>query len=389
MLKIIFVSILIAFTGISIEQIYSQEIKLSTFQESAQLIIDEKISQTSIVAITLLSTNIQEIVIPMELELKLRDSGRIQAVIITNENNCVLGVVDQSCIIINVERDPNDAGINAIQDSTKKIGNEYIEELNQLFDTNAELFQVYIHTNADTNEILNTSGIVSGTGTISAVYTMPMEDTSSMYQKLSSMLITNAIREKGGFYDIAKTLSTDENAKMTFSIIPAESESLLQFRISVTNPIENQIESGKEINPLEFFNINELSRSNYFPSKNYPLNSIFQVVILSNEETNVSNVKGNIIPTQITDGIQIPTDITKKGWVFDPMKGEKIQGKYLFGESVSINENELKFSLSKDGFQTEEIESEKTESEESIIIVSIIAIISIGAAIFYLKGYKK
>ena len=71
------------------------------------------------------------------------------------------------------------------------------------------------------------------------------------------------------------------------------------------------------------------------------------------------------------------------------MKGEKIQGKYLFGESVSINENELKFSLSKDGFQTEEIESEKTESEESIIIVSIIAIISIGAAIFYLKGYKK
>ena len=384
MLKIIFVSILIAFTGISIEQIYSQEIKLSTFQESAQLIIDEKISQTSIVAITLLSTNIQEIVIPMELELKLRDSGRIQAVIITNENNCVLGVVDQSCIIINVERDPNDAGINAIQDSTKKIGNEYIEELNQLFDTNAELFQVYIHTNADTNEILNTSGIVSGTGTISAVYTMPMEDTSSMYQKLSSMLITNAIREKGGFYDIAKTLSTDENAKMTFSIIPAESESLLQFRISVTNPIENQIESGKEINPLEFFNINELSRSNYFPSKNYPLNSIFQVVILSNEETNVSDVKGNIIPTQSVDGIEIPIEVTKAGWVFDPQKGEQIQGKFIFGERSSINENELKFSLGGDNMKYQE-----PETDESIIVVGIIAIVSIGAAIFYLKGYKK
>ena len=384
MLKIIFVSILIAFTGISIEQIYSQEIKLSTFQESAQLIIDEKISQTSIVAITLLSTNIQEIVIPMELELKLRDSGRIQAVIITNENNCVLGVVDQSCIIINVERDPNDAGINAIQDSTKKIGNEYIEELNQLFDTNAELFQVYIHTNADTNEILNTSGIVSGTGTISAVYTMPMEDTSSMYQKLSSMLITNAIREKGGFYDIAKTLSTDENAKMTFSIIPAESESLLQFRISVTNPIENQIESGKEINPLEFFYINELSRSNYFPSKNYPLNSIFQVVILSNEETNVSDVKGNIIPTQSVDGIEIPIEVTKAGWVFDPQKGEQIQGKFIFGERSSINENELKFSLGGDNMKYQE-----PETDESIIVVGIIAIVSIGAAIFYLKGYKK
>ena len=384
MLKIIFVSILIAFTGISIEQIYSQEIKLSTFQESAQLIIDEKISQTSIVAITLLSTNIQEIIIPMELELKLRDSGRIQAVIITNENNCVLGVVDQSCIIINVERDPNDAGINAIQDSTKKIGNEYIEELNQLFDTNAELFQVYIHTNADTNETLNTSGIISGTGTISAVYTMPMEDTSSMYQKLSSMLITNAIREKGGFYDIAKTLSTDENAKMTFSIIPAESESLLQFRLSVTNPIENQIESGKEINPLEFFNINELNRSNYFPSENYPLNSIFQVVILLNEETNVSNVKGNIIPTQSVDGIEIPIEVTKAGWVFDPQKGEQIQGKFIFGERDSIDDDELQFSLGGDNIKYEE-----PETDESIIVVGIIAIVSIGAAIFYLKGYKK
>ena len=49
-----------------------------------------------------------------------------------------------------------------------------------------------------------------------------------------------------------------------------------------------------------------------------------------------------------------------------------------------MNENELKFSLGGDNNQTKE-----TDQEESIIIVSIIAVISIGAAIFYLKGYKK
>ena len=48
MLKIIFLAFLITFTGISIDQAYSQEIGLSTFQESAQVIIDEKISQTNI-----------------------------------------------------------------------------------------------------------------------------------------------------------------------------------------------------------------------------------------------------------------------------------------------------------------------------------------------------
>jgi len=382
MQKIIFLSFLIIFSGISINQAHSQEIGLSTFQESAQVIIDEKISQTNIRSITLLSTNIQEIIIPSEFELKIREHERIQAVIITNENNCVLGVTDQSCILINIERNPEDKGIIAIQDSSREIGESLIDEINHVFDTNAEFFQVYIHTNAETNDALDTSGIVSGTGTISAVFTMPMEDTGSMYAKLSSMLISSQIRENGGFYEIGKILSTDENAKMTFSMIPTESKSLLQLRVSTTSPIENQIEPGTEINPLEFFNINEITRSNYFSGGNYPLNSLFQIIILSDEENKVSDVKGNIIPTQNIDGIEMPTEFTTEGWIFDPNKGEQIQGKFIFGERDSINEEELQFSLGGDNMKYE-------EPDESIIVVGIIAIVSIGAAIFYLKGYKK
>ena len=384
MLKIIFIAIFTVFMGISIDQAFSQEIKLSTFQETAQVIIDEKISQTNIASITLLSTNIQEIKIPMELEWKIRDNSRIQAIVVTNENNCVLGVTDQSCILINIERNPEDKGINAIQDSSREIGNSLIDEINQVFDTNAEFFQVYIHTSAETNNSLDTSGIVSGTGTISAVYTMPMEDTDSMYQKLSSMLIASEIRENGGFYDVAKNLSTDKNAKMSFSIIPTESKSLLQLRVSTTSTLENQLEPGIEINPLEFFNINEITRSNYFSDGNYPLNSLLQIIVLSDEENNVSDVKGNIIETQNIDGVEMPTEFTTEGWIFDPQKGEQIQGKFIFGERDSINEEELQFSLGGDNIKYEE-----PETDESIIVVGIIAIVSIGAAIFYLKGYKK
>jgi len=387
MLKIIFVISIIMVIGISTNYAHSQEIGLSTFQESAQVIIDKKISNTSITSITLLSSNLQEIKIPTELEQKIRENERIQAVVITNQNNCVLGVRDyESCIIINIERNPEDKGINAIQDSTREIADLYIHEMNQVFDTNAKFFQTYIHTSDETNQALGTSGIISGYRTISAVYTMPMQDTDYMYDKLSTMLLSKSIRDGEGFYNVAKILSEDENAKMSFSIIPSESKSLLQLRISIENPIESQMEETiTKINPLEFFNIENLNRSDYFSPGNYPLNSIFQIVILANDEMNVSDVRGNIIPTQMIDGIEIPIEITKKGWVFDPQKGEQIQGKYIFGESTSINENELKFSLGGNNLQYKE----EIKLDESITVVIIITIISIGVAIFYLKGYKK
>ena len=387
MLKIIFFISLVMFMGISTNYAFSQEISLSTFQETAQVIIDEKIDHKSIASITLSSSSIQEITIPMEIQQRITENERIQAVVLTNENNCVLGVYDQSCIIINVERNPEDKGIFAIQDNTRIIADSYIDDINRIFDTDAEFFQVFIQTEDEMNQALETSGIVSGSRIISAVYTMPMEDTNSMYAKMSSMLLSKSIREGGGFYDVAKTLSMNENAKMSFSIIPLDSKFLSQIRVSVDSSIQDSnIYEGKisKISPLEFFNIENLERSDYFSSGNYPLNSIFQIVILSNENTNVSDVKGHIIPTQMIDGMKMPTEITKKGWVFDPLEGQQIQGKYIFGESTSVNENELEFSLGGSNIQFEE-----TESIESIIVVTIIAIVSVGAAIFYLKGYKK
>ena len=377
---------LVVLIGISSNHAYSQEIRLATFQETAQVIIDKTISEKITASITLQSTSTQEITIPPELEQKIRENSRISAVTLTNQDQCVLGVDNESCILINVKRDNADSNFLEIQNSTLKISDSLIDEINEAFDTKAELHSTFIHTNDQSSVALETSGVISGKGMVSAVYTMPMEDTNSMYEKISGMLIPKTIRDSGGFYEVGWNLSSQEDSKMTFSIIPSENKSLLQLRVSADH---TEIASDIiEVNPLEFFGIESLNRSDYFSTGFYPLNSIIQIVILSPEETNISNVKGNVLETQVVDNEKIPTDITKNGWVFDPEEGKRIQGKYIFGEKMSIDKEELIFSLGEDK-KTIENPVKKTDADESIVVVVIITIVAIGAAIFYLKGYKK
>ena len=383
MQKIIALFVFAAVASISMNFAYSQEVGLATFQETAQVIIDKSITQDVVAAITLQTTSIQEIKIPAELEKKIRENPRISSIILTNQDECVLGVVDESCIMINVKRDPAEKGIIEIQDSSKEIAGQFIDEINQAFDTEATFHSVFIHSDDEINKALETSGAVSGRGTVSAVYTMPMEDSDSMYEKVSAILIPKIIRDSGGFYETAKELSKDENAKVTFSIIPLENNSLLQLKLSTQ--YGQAAANLSELSPLEFLQTDELQRSEYFSSGFYPLNSIFQIIVLSPENTSISNVNGPIVPTRIVEGEKIPTDLTREGWVFDPEQGERIQGKYIFGEESSIEKNDLEFSIG----DKPETKPPQESFDESIIILIIIIIGGIGAAIFFLKGYKK
>ena len=383
MQKIIMLFLLAGIFTITTNYVFSQDISLATFQETAQVFVDKNRSQDVTASITLQTTSIQEIKIPSELERKIREDKRITSVIMTNQQQCILGVVDDSCILINVKRDLSDKGIIEIQDSTKAIAELFIDEINQTFDTNAQFHSVFLHSDDEINIALGTSGAVSGRGIVSAVYTMPMEDTGSMYEKISAMLIPKEIRDSGGFYETAKNLSTEDNAKVTFSIIPFNNTSLLQLKLSVKYP-QAALNLTKLV-PLEFLGTDELKRSEYFSSGFYPLNSIFQIVILSAEPTTISNVKGDILPTQMVDGEKIPIELDKKGWIFDPEKGERIQGKFLFGKETSIYGADLVFSLGED----ESTQPIQTTFDESFLILVLIIIGGVGAAIFFLKGYKK
>lgn len=385
MYKIIILLAIVSFSFYSIFDVYAQteSPRLATFQETAQILYDRQKSNNVTASITLQSTSNQEIRIPSELEQKIMANERIIAIVLTNEEQCVLGVVNQACIMINVSRDSSEKGIIAIQDAARAIGNTVIDDINKVFDTNAKAHSVYVHQGDEMDKAIETSGVVSGRGTISAVYTMPLESTDSMYEKISSILIPKEIRDSGGFYDVAKKLSAESRATMTFSMIPLENSFLYQLKISMdyTNSADVDV-----IDPLKFLKTDSLQRSNYFSQGFYPLNSILQVVILSEKSTNINEIKGDVIATEIIDGQKIPTDLSTEGWIFDPESGNFIDGKYLFGKELSVNKNDLIFSL--DSASINPSLNDITMSDEIIILI-IIVIAAGGAAIFFFKGFKK
>jgi len=378
---------MMSFLFFSLIDTHAQQIRIAAFKETVLVIFDQQISQKVIASITLQSTSNQEIGVPSELDKKIRENDRIVSVILTNEQQCILGVQDDACILVNISRDESEKGIIAIQDAAKEIGNSIIDDVNAVLDTNAKFHSVYVHPASETNLLLETSGAVSSKGIVSTVYTMPREDTNSMYEKISSILVYSKIRESGGFFDVAKKLSSEGTAAMTFSILPKENPSLYQIKLSVDYPLS---ESNKDcINPLKFLKTNELKRADLFHSDDfYPLNSILQVLIVSSESTNVNEVNTNIIPSEIIGGEKIPTDLSVDGWFFDPESGNIIDGKYLFGEKFSVNKNELVFTLG--STQIDDcVPAETLDFDSSLLIVIIIVILAGGAAVFYLKGYKK
>lgn len=386
MYKVIVLTAIFCLLFYSFFEVYAQQPQLATFQETAQVIIDQQLSNNVTASITLQSTSNQEIQIPSELEQKIRENERIVSVVLTNEEYCVLGVQIESCILVNVSRDESEKGIIAIQDAAREIGNSVIKDLNQVFDTNAKFHSVFIHHKDEVNVLLETSGVVSGRGTVSAVYTMPLEDTESMYEKISTMLVPPVIRDSGGFYEIAQRLSAEPTARMTISIISMEESILYQIRLSVVYP--NSASNIDIICPLEFLKTDVLKRSDYFSGDFYPLNSILNVVILSSESTNVNQVNTNMLQTQIINETKFPTDLSQDGWFFDPESGNKIDGKYLFGHKFSLEKNELVFTLGMAQIN-QVLPCEMPDFDESVVILIIIVIVAGGATAFYLKGYKK
>ena len=362
--------------ALGLEDAHSQEIQLSTFQETAQLILDPGISNVT-ASIALQSTSNQEMMIPADLENEILGDGNIIAVVVTNEEGCVLGVAGESCVLINVQRNPEWRGINQIQDETKIIGDRFIGKINSFFGTDAAFNSVFIHHLDDANVALETSGVISGRNTVSAVYTMPVEPTPVMYEKTSVLLLPPQIRESGGFYDVATELSRQEGAKMTFSMIPQDTKTLFQLKMSVA--YANTEDIGPEIRPADFFGTDRISRSDYFSQGFYPLNSVMQVVVLGDDA--VWKVEPGFVDAETKNGITVPTDLRQSGWL--PGSSAANDLVFLFGDKESIGGDELKIIL--DSAR----DSPADQDSESLIIVGVISVGAIGAAIFFLKGYRK
>ena len=138
MYKISIILLVLAVFLFSQNEAMAQEPKLATFQEISQIIIDKQFSNNVTASITLQSSSNQEIRVPTELLKSIHDSERVLAVIITNEEQCVLGVgffEEEACVMINfsgegIEPEEGQEKIFAIQDKGKEIGDSLIGEIN-------------------------------------------------------------------------------------------------------------------------------------------------------------------------------------------------------------------------------------------------------------------
>ena len=379
----------------------AQQFEKATFQESAAIIYDQKLSGSVITSIGFETTSNDEIRFPGELIEKINANEKIRAVIFTNSGECVIGVTaEQQCIMINFDYETlkGDGGIRMVQESAREMGGLLIDDLNQVFRTDTEFHSVYIHTSDNANMLLETSGIVSGKGAVSATYVTDKRATDFLFTDIAGVLIPKEIRDGGGFYDIAKKLSRHDDSIISVTMIPNEDSNLYMFKI--TKEIKEKSNDIRVIRVLESFEVDEISRTDYFDNRNVPLNSIIQLIIIPSEMTKV-----NAISTHAITDVTTLENIMKKGWFLSSPAGEMIDLKFLFGQSKTISAEELLVETAPWDMQSEmtlysveDIESEVEEvpiiknqedgDETQYAILGIIIAAGIGAAIFYLKGYK-
>ena len=317
---------------------YAQQPQLATYRETAQVLVDEKIQNQTTAFITLSTTSPLEMRVPTTLDQKIANAANVTSVAITNANSCIEGVNDQTCIVFTIYNPSliESYNITKIQTTARAVTDTLINDTNKSFLLNASFWSVYVQPKGVFSNALGTSGSLVGNRTISVVYTAPQLKSSYLFDQLTSILLPSQIRDAGGFYDVARKMADSANSTVTFAITPtANNQSLYQLQVSTHTPIKGQVTT---IRPLDFFGVNQLNRSSYFSGGFFPLNSLFQVSVISNNNTYVTNHGGNLVPTN-SQGI--PTDLTKSGWVFSPDSGQQITGIYIFGTTTTATSNDL------------------------------------------------
>ena len=377
----------------------------ATFQESALVIYDQQYSNSVITSIGLETISNQEIKFTDDLIKKINDNEKIRAVVFTNAGECVIGVTsEEQCIMINFDYQQlkGDGGIRMVQESAREMGNEIIGQLNEELGVNSEFHSTFIHTVDDANLLLETSGVISGRGAVSATFTMPKQSTDFLFTDLAGKLIAKDIRNGQGFYDVSKKLSKNDESIISVSIIKTGDENLFIFK--VTNEMKDVADEISRINVLENFGVNEISRSDVFDGRNVPLNSVIHLVVIPSEPAKIDTIATHAI-TDLTT----LENISKRGWFFSSPAGKTIDAKFLFGQSKIIPQDELRVEIGpwdgkselsfysvenipKDEKEYESIEDfgkkNSSEDQSQYAVLAIIIVIGIGAAIFYLKGYK-
>ena len=323
-------------TGPPMEEERRIAINYIPFKEVATIIIDQNNDKVKI-SYSLMSKDKEDFQIPSELETKILNTEKISTIVYTNTENCAPGVIDDICILVNIPiKKIEGASFKEKQKEVRETTDSIIDDLSQALGINAEFHSVIAQTKT---ELTSEEGIV-----LSAVYIIEQTlSTKLLFNILILENITEEIRFAGGFFNHAKELTENEDSVFIFSMSAEEKRMLYAVHISA-------ISSGKiglkSFSPLAILTESELNRSKLFAEGFYPLNSIVNIIIFSEEAQHVIGTNSTVIGS-----IANANELQKNGWYFISSKPSstdeinKIDLRYLFGKTNSVDKQELMLSI--------------------------------------------
>ena len=367
--------------------VFGQDLKKATWLEYVSIIYDQTFPKvTSSVIFQTLNNN--EIQFSDQLLEKISSREEVRLITFMNKGECVMGVKqNEQCILISMDYQmlKGDEGINALQTKGKEIGDEFISDLNTAFNLDTEFHSIWTISPGSDNMLSEYSG--SG-GLVNAVYTMPKQETNLIFENFSESLILQDITNAGGFYDTARHLANLPDTTVTVIIIKESVHPMLLFKVSHVDFDFKPIDIS-HISPLETIGVEKIERTKYFKDLFVPLNSVFQVLIFPNEPSKINTVETNVIQK-----LETVEDVSEKGWYFASTSYNKIDARFLFGTEKNVSADELVLTVKpetslNDNFSVENIQVNQQNGGESYVVLIVIIVAAIGAALFYLKGYKR
>jgi len=331
----------------------------SSLQEQFQIIIDES-NHKNRISIGILSTDPNDIKFTDEIEA-LSSNPKILSFTVTNQFACASTKIDRACVVIEVEREGLGDNVIEIRKNTREITDKIVGDGIIFFAPEFYSVTVQPKTSFDGSKQTNI---------VQAVYTIHRDPTDVLFAAFAPIFVSNDIRVAGGFYNNAEKLSEHYFSELTMTLTPLENNTLRTFHISLTcsnelrelpvcdpeGNTDEQIARGY-INPLDFIQVENINRSKIFADEFLPLNSVIQVLIFSEQELQVKSVNSNVIAT-----LQNLGDIQESGWFFASKSGQKIDGRYLFGQEFSVSANDLAFSIG--AYSVDDIEIKEGEEGE-------------------------
>jgi len=397
MFKFLIFLVLLAGSSLFVTEVFSLEIELQkesdriieskgwltpeehSLREHLQIIIDQREFQNRI-SIGLLSKNPDDIKLPDNMEA-ISSNPNIHSMVVTNEFACAPTKIDKACVIIEVEREGLGDNLTEMKKNAREIADkiwynqkgEYAGAIVFIPEFYSTTFQPKGGLSVDEAKRLGEKGVV-----VQIIYTIHSQPTSQLFTALSTMLLSDNLRTSGGFYNIAEKLSGNYFSEFSVILTPRENYMLRELHISLLcsneirelvncerlynelipgvqeGTIDEQIARGY-VSPLDFIQVENISRSKIFSDEFLPLNSIIQVLIYSEDDLQVKSVNSNVI-----EDLRGISDIQENGWFFLSKAGQKIDGRYIFGQESSVSKNDLAFSIgsySENDIEIKEIEA--------------------------------